>query len=145
MANEKINSELDELAFRIYAECVSRSPRAGEQLAIDCYRRAETFLVAREKIRNGTASLAKPDTTLSDCRAPNQPKNFPLNLVSQAFGNLSQVNRIAKWLEGHPPTDDDAEFVGQFKTAFPEHNWPMPEINRARVLFPNYVKAEVKV
>lgn len=140
MANEK-NPELDELAFRIYCEHVGTS-RGGDKLVIDSYRKAETFISVREKIRNGTMQLEKPDAgLLADCCAPNQPPNFPLNLISQQHGDLVQVNRIAKWLSSNPPTDDEPELVARFNRAFPGYAWPGPEINRARVVFPAFANA----
>lgn len=144
MANDKANPEIEELAFRIYAECLTNRMQASELLVIDCYRKAELWVSTRDKIRAGTATTAKPDTILADCRAPNQPKNFPLNMVSQAHGDLNKVNRIAKWFQANPPTDDQDELEARFTRDFPELSWPTAELNRARNLFPHFVKSEAK-
>lgn len=141
---DKTTTELDDLALRIYAECVALNPqRSGDQLAMDCYRRAESFLAIRDKLRDGKVTVPKPDG-MADCRAPNQPPHYPLNMISRQHGDLNKVNRVYKWLDANPPSDDEPALVNRFHQAFPELSWPLPEINRARVIFPVYVKADAK-
>lgn len=147
MANEKQNTtELDEFAFEIFKQSVARSPvnRGGEQQARAAYIKAEAFLAVRDKARAGELKAVKSDTpVLADCFAPNLKRNHPFNLVSQKFGDLNKVNRIAKWLDVNPtPESEPEELVSRINREFPDLSWDQPAINTARAIFPEYVGAK---
>ncbi len=64
MANETkaTNTELESVALKIYVERVSgmRFNRATEQLAIQSFKEAESFLAVRDMIRDGELDTNKP-------------------------------------------------------------------------------------
>lgn len=140
-AKQETNRELDELAFRIFAQRVAVSPRrGGEQDAIGAYRDAGVFLAVRGKIRDGSFD-AKPATgpVLADCFAPNLKTTHPHNLVSADRGDLTTVNRIQKFLNANPtPERNPLELVERFNRDFRGFEWDLPTINVARAIFPAY-------
>lgn len=137
------NSELDEFAFEIFKQSVANSPvnRGGEQHARAAYAKAEAFLAVRERVRAGEMKPAKQDgPKLCDVSAPNLRRTHPHNLVSQRFGDLAKVNRIAKWLDQNPtPESNPDELVDRLKYEFTDLDWDLPTINVARTIFPEYV------
>lgn len=142
MAENKTNTELDSLAFEIFKQSVASSPgnRGGEQQALASYKKAEAFIAVRDRVRSGEAKPVKADV-LADCSAPNLKPTHPFNLVSQRFGSLEKVNRIAQFLDKHPtPAGEPDELVGSINRAFPELSWDIPMINTARAIFPAYCK-----
>ena len=129
---DKINVELDELAFRIYSEMVAKQPAniAAERLALASYRKAESFLSVRGRVRSGELEATEPTgPQLADCSAPNLKKTHPHNLVSQRFGDLKRVEQIKAWLDKNPTAE-----------TYPELDWDVPTTNVARTIFPAYVK-----
>lgn len=143
MATDKQStSELDDLAFRIYAERVS-SGRGGEHIAVDAYRKAADFVAVRDKMRAGELNPQKPvGPQLADCSSPNLPKSHPYNLVSQRFGSLERVAKVKAWLDKNPtPESDPSELIPRLSAAFPDLAWDLPTINAARQIFPAYVGA----
>ena len=127
---EKLNQELDELAFRLYVERAATAAvnRLDEQTAIDCYRKAEAFLAVRDRVRSGEAVTVKPTgPQLADASCPNLKKTHPYNLVSQRFGDLKRVRQINQWLESHPTAD-----------SYEELEWDGPTVRTARQIFPAY-------
>jgi hypothetical protein len=139
VADDKM-TELDEIALQIYAQRQSAPRISGESDALDCYRRADAFLAVRAKVRKGELKAAKPTgPQLSDCCAPNLRKNHPLNLVSQKYGDLGRVDRIAKWLDTHPtPERDPEDLVIAFNREHGGLDWALHEIATARLVFPTY-------
>lgn len=154
MANDKTatSPELDELAFRIYTESVARTSgrRGGDKLAMDSFRKAESFLAVRDKVRSGELKTSSSDgPQLADCCAPNLPRNHPHNMVAAHYtdrksgqsipGDLAKVSRVAKWLAVNPtPESDPDELVQRLRSQFPELTWDLPTINVARAVFPAY-------
>lgn len=138
------DTELHELAFQIYCHRVAAQPinRAGAQIALDAFRKAEEFIAMRDQIESGEVSTAKPtESPLADCCAPNLPRTHPHNLVSQRFGDVNRVKRINDWFAKNPAPvqrDDEPQYVDRVRTMFPELGWDMPTINVARVIFPAY-------
>lgn len=152
MANEarKADMELDDLAFKIYAQRVAAGPvkGGGEREAKTAYQRARAFLEVRDAVRSGALEVAAPaGPQLADCCAPNLPPTHPLNLVSQTYGDLAKVRRIHDWLEKNPtPEKDTEELVARFRRAFSDVSWgkdhaeALATINTARAVFPAYCK-----
>src|SRR5687768_4787319 len=109
-------TELDELAFRLYAERIAKMPAGagGEAASAWAYRKAEEFVTVRDKVRNGE----KPDmasSRLSESSAPNLKPTHPHNLVSKRFAEshnggeakvLAMIREIHQWLLQHPHSDD---------------------------------------
>lgn len=145
MANEKPNPELDSFAFEIFKEVVAKSPasRGGEQQALAAYKKAEAFMAVRERVRSGDTKPAKVDgPVLADCFAPKLKKTHPHNLVSQKYGNLEKVNRIAQYLDKNPtPENEPDELIARFNREFTDLGWDLPAINTARAIFPAYCKS----
>ena len=144
MATEKtaVNPELDGLAFDIYKQRCANG-QGGEQIAIDSYRKATDFIAVRAKMQTGQLNPAKPEGIQADyCRAPNQPKTHPHNLVASNGGDLARVARINAWLNKNPtPESDPNELIPRLRSAFPELSWDLPTINIARQTFPAYCAA----
>ena len=143
------NKELYELAFELYVKRVAAQPlvRNAEHEAIEAYRKAESFLAVRDKIKSGGLVAVKQDgPQLADCCAPNLSPKHPHNLVSQRFGDpkLTLVNRIATWLDkNHPaPDQDEKDFALRMNREFPDLSWDPPAINTARAIFPAYCAAK---
>lgn len=136
------DTELDDLAFKIYAERVAAHPtrRSGETEAIDSYRQAEAFIAVRRRVKAGelkTTPVTGPQ--LADCWCPNIPRTHPYNLVSQQQGDLSKVNRIKRFLDVNPtPENDPAPLVAKVNREFGDLNWDLPTINLARTIFPSF-------
>lgn len=145
MADTKPNIELDSFAFEIFKEAVAKSPasRGGEQQARAAYVKAEAFMAVRDKVRAGELKAVKPDgPVLADCCAPNLKRTHPFNLVSQRFGSLEKVNRIAAFLDKNPtPEGEPDELIAKVNREFPDLSWDLPAINTARTIFPAYVKS----
>jgi hypothetical protein len=144
MAGEKQipNPELDSFAFEIFKQAVASSPhsRGGEQQALAAYKKAESFIGVRDRVRAGETKPAKSDgPSLCNCSAPNLRRTHPHSLVSERFGDLNKVNRIAKWLDINPtPENEPDELVSRINLEFPELSWDLPTINTARAIFPEY-------
>lgn len=142
MAENKPNTELDQLAFEIFTQMVAKSSinRGGEQQARAAYVKAEAFLAVRDRVRAGDMKAVKPEgPVMADCFAPNLKRSHPFNLVSQKMGDLNKVNRIAKWLDSNPtPESDPEELVTRINREFPDLSWDQPTINTARVILPEY-------
>lgn len=149
MANDKPavtgngTDELDDLAFRIYAERLAAHPsrRSGEAEAIDSYRQAEVFLGVRRRIKAGELKPAPAGAAslLADCWAPNLPRTHPYNLVSQQQGDLTKVSRIKRFLDANPtPENDPAPLIVKINRDFADLNlnWDLPTINLARAILP---------
>lgn len=151
MPAEPAQTELDQLAFEIFAQRVAGLPanKGTRSHAIAAYRQATDFVAVRQAVKAGELS-AKPPTgpQLADCCAPNLPATHPLNMVSARYeerkhgnatgrvvkGDLGKVQKIAQWLLEHPTATPD-----QFDIAFPNLNWDGPQLNVARDVFPSYL------
>ena len=122
---------LERRAFELF---IARRAQLGlrgdaEQIAAECYHDAEAFLKVFHRVRAGEDPTARPAVPqLSDCCAPNLKPTHPVNMVSQRFGTLEQVQRI------HTRLQADQEL-----TALPEFEWGAAEIHTARALFPAFV------
>jgi hypothetical protein len=140
--------ELDSLAFELFSKRAVHGRRSGEREALDAYKQAECFLATKKKLRNGEL---KKDTAqvMSECSAPNLPRNHPLNLVAGVYtdrrsgkqfpGDLGKVKRIHAWLQQHMTPDvNPEELVAALATDFQDLNWDLPTINIARAVFPTY-------
>lgn len=151
-SDNKTNAELDAFAFDIFKQtCAVRAVKGnGEQVVIDSYRKAETFMSVRDKIRSGALDVAEPvGPQLADCCAPNLPRNHPHNLVAKLYtnrngtsipGDLKKVGRIYEWLKANPtPETDQEQIVTRLAAQFSELGWDLPTINTARAIFPAYV------
>ena len=146
MATEEKNTELDDLAFEIFARRIATLPvhRAIERDILDSYRKAEAFLAVKAKVhaeglKTMVAAIEPPG---SDCRAPNLRRNHPLNLVSRVDGDLNKVKQVQKFLAVNPtPAIDPQELVTRLNRSFPDLGWDLPTINVAREIFPAYCKA----
>jgi hypothetical protein len=137
-------SEIDELAFRLYAERLCKMPAqaSGEAVSTWAYRKAEEFLSIREKVKSGGIAATASESKLSEVSAPNLKPTHPHNLVSQRFADknggeakvLSMLREIHNWLLQHPSTTDNP-------IAYSDRgiDWDVPTTNLARVLLPNYV------
>ncbi len=133
--------EVDELAFRLYAERISKLPAnaSGEAASAWAFRKAEDFLAVREKVKAGDMSVIVV-SNLSDVRAPNLKKTHPHNLVSRFHADehggeakvLAMIKEIHTWLLNHPRSDESP-------VAYDKLDWDVPTTNTARVIFPNYV------
>ena len=143
MANEKVDDELEALAFEIYKQAVAGgSAIASEQQALAAYHKAEAFISVRTRVRNGQLKAEKTTgPQLCDVRAPNLPRTHPHNLVSKVYGNLDRVRKIYAWLEANPtPEREPTELIPRLQAAFPDLSWDVPTINTARAIFPDYCK-----
>ena len=157
MANEKATGgfdDLDDLAFQIFSQSVAShaAKRGGEREAIESYRKAESFLAIRRRVKSGELKPKEPDgPQLADCCAPNLPRTHPHNLVARQFtdrktgaviaGDIARVNRIKQWLDRNPtPETNPDELVHRLGREFPDLNWTLVEINTARAIFPAYAK-----
>lgn len=130
-------TELDEFAFRLYAERVAKMPAQinGETSSIWAYKKAEEFLAVRARIKAGEELTKVPDgPQLNDASAPRLKPTHPHNLVSKRFGDLTRVRKIHEWLQKHPPRikPDQAPIV------FSELEWDEQTTNLAREIFPHY-------
>lgn len=140
MAKADISEELDELAFRLYAERISKSTAQvnGEQLTGWAYRKAQEFISARDKIKAGDKALTR-ESKLADASAPNLKKTHPLNLVSQRFAEenggedrvLNRIKDALGWLRDHPRSDENP-------IAYEGMDWDVPTTNLARTILPIY-------
>lgn len=141
------DSERERLAFEIFAKQVAgvRVNRVVEQEAIEAFRKADTFIAAREKVKAGALKESVETEVLADCRAPNMPAYHPLNLVARNGGNLEKVRRIYKLIEQTQSVDDSAQtnLVERINRTFPELQWDMSALNVARSIFPAYCKETV--
>lgn len=135
MANE--NTELDALAFEIFKSSAA-SQIAAEQQAVNAYARAKAFIAVRERAKAGKLDQAPAKSRLAPFCAPNLADKHPHNLVSQAKGDEQLVNRLAKWLDENPPTEDPDELVPKINRQF-DLGWRAQEISLARLLLPDYV------
>ena len=149
-------TELDRIALSIFSATVSGMPasRTGEMFAIRAYQHAESFLAVQKRVKSGgLKTKSEAQSALANCFAPNLPETHPLNLVSQKFGDLATIKKIHAWLEAHPvPEKEPAQFVREFKKAFPNLQWEGPTLgetlanfNVAREVFPAYVGKTVSV
>lgn len=141
MATKTDTTELDELAFRLYAERIAKMPAqaSGEASSRWAYRRAEEFISLRDRVRAGE-TVAASQTILADVSAPNLKKTHPHNLVSQRFCDdnggeqavLTRIKQIKDWLDKHPRSDESP-------VAYEPLYWDVPTTNLARVILPHYV------
>lgn len=150
MAKATDTSEIDELAFRLYAERIAKMPAQvnGEESSKWAYRKAADFIAIRDRIRDGE-STAERKTKLSEVSAPNLKPTHPHNLVSQRFCDanggeekvLARVKAINAWLLAHPRSDENPVALDQLDRFDPStrFDWDVPTTNLARVLLPNYV------
>jgi hypothetical protein len=135
------STELDELAFRLYAERIAKMPAQinGEESSRWAYVKAQDFLSIRDRVRGGEEPKLAT-SRLSDASAPNLKKTHPHNLVSRRFAKehggeekvLAMLKEIHNWLLNHPRSDESP-------VAFDKFDWDVPTTNLARVLFPDYV------
>lgn len=144
------NTELDELAFRLYAERISKMPTGagGEAASGWAYRKAEEFLSVRARVRSGQPT-AIYESKLSDVSAPNLRPTHPHNLVSQRFCEpnggeqkvLARIKQILDWLNKNPRSDTAPVALDQIDRFDPATrlDWDVPTTNLARVLLPHYV------
>lgn len=138
------SAELDDLAFRLFAERISKMPTntGGHDLSAWAYRKAEEFIATRERIKSGETTAA--ESKLSSCCAPNLKPTHPHNLVSQRFadqnGGESQVLAILKeiqaWLIQHPHNEENPPLYVNSRRGI---DWDAPATKLARVLIPHYV------
>lgn len=137
----KPNDELDELAFRLYAERIAKMPAQvnGEESSNWAYRKAQDFIVVRDRVRSGESPPA--ESRWSDASAPKLKPTHPHNLVSKRFvaevhgGDakaLSLIKEIVKWLETHPQSD-------MHQVAYDRFDWDVPTTDLARIILPQYV------
>jgi hypothetical protein len=136
---EADTTELDEFAFRLYAERVAKMPAQinGEESSRWAYVKAKDFMAIRDRVRGGEEPKST-ESRLSNASAPNLKKTH--NLVSQRFSGdnggeakvLSMVREIHAWLLSHPRSDDSP-------VAYDRLDWDVPTTNLARVLLPEYV------
>lgn len=125
---------------------------AGMRSAIECYKLADQFIAASAQVEAGAVEVESTGPQLADCSAPNQPVNFPHNLVSRRFGDAGLVNRVSQWLnkrprdkDGNEPSGIVEQFNRDFTGAFPFPDdavapapWTKTEIALARKLLPQY-------
>jgi hypothetical protein len=143
MAEEKPNTELEDLAFEIYSKRIAAAGNArhADAEALDCFRKAEAFLKVRASVRKGETKTVHAPSILADVHAPNLKRTHPHNLVSQKMGNLSKVKEINDWLNKNPtPETEPEELVSRLREAFSDLGWDLPTINTARAIFPAYCK-----
>lgn len=142
-------SEIDDLAFRLYAERLCKMPAAanGEAISVWAYRKAEEFLATREKVKSGGLQGSIGESKLSEVSAPNLKPTHPHNLVSQRYSSqypggeqqvLTIIKEVVQWLEKHPRSDEQP-------VAFTLQNnsrgidWDVPTTNLARNILPHYI------
>lgn len=100
-----------------------------EQLAIDCFRSAKSFLAVSELVQSGEIAAIDNDTNPLDVAcAPNLKKTHPVNLMSRAWGDVKKVESVLAELEADPSAESYEPF-----------GWGRPEVNQARALFPAVV------
>lgn len=134
-------TEIDELAFRLYAERIAKMPSqvGGEAVSAWAYRKAEEFLSVRTRVRDGE-SPSMDESKLSDASAPNLKPTHPHNLVSRRFAAshnggeqrvMAMIREIHAWLIAHPRSDES-------QVAYEKLDWDVPTTNLARVILPTY-------
>lgn len=131
---EMLSSQIEEKAFHLFAArtAVGFAKRGVEQIAMNCFRDAESFLTVAKNIRSGELSV-KPlvGKQLATVSAPNLKPTHPLNMVSQRFGNINRVKKIYEQLMAEPTLEKIEEF-----------DWGKPEIETARLIFPTYCESK---
>ena len=128
----KDTNEIDELAFRLYAERISKMPAQvnGEESSTWAYKRAKDFLAIRDRCRSGELDVTAPEgPQLDDASCPNQKPTHPFNVVSKRFGSFDQVRKLKELLDKN--TNDDS-------AAFRAIDWDAPTVRLARTIIPNY-------
>lgn len=133
------NNDVDELAFRLYAERVAGQPAQanGEASAAWAYRKAEDFISVRDKVKSGDVKVLAV-SKLADACAPKLKRTHPHNIVSQRFAAdnggearvLSMLKEIHTWLLQHPAADAQYDLL----------DWDAATTNLARNIIPNYVQ-----
>lgn len=139
-------TEVDELAFRLYAERLAGMPAqtSGDAAAIWAYRKAEEFLQTRDKVKSGAAAEQLLESKLSPVRAPNLKPTHPHNLVAQYHAEehggetrvLALLKEIMTWLNQNP---SDPERQVAYVNRSRGIDWDVPTTNLARTLIPYYV------
>lgn len=135
-------TEVDEFAFRLYAERIAKMPSHanGEAASAWAYAKANDFMAVRARVKSGEA-VSVADSKLSEASAPNLKPTHPHNLVSRRFAAshhggeakvLAMLREINAWLQAHPRSDEA-------QVAYDKLDWDVPTTNLARVLLPNYV------
>lgn len=128
---KQTDSALDSVALKLFSERSARiHGRAATQVAVQCFRDAETFLAVQAGYKTGQYELKQEASILADCYCPNQKKTHPHNLVSRELGDINRVRKILKDLDA----DKGMESYGELE-------WDKPTTNIARDIFPSFVKA----
>lgn len=142
MAKETADTtELDELAFRLYAERIAKMPpgASGETASGWAYKRAEEFLQVRSKVRAGEPAAV--ESKLSDVCAPNLKATHPHNLVSRRYAEsdhggeakaIAFIKSVVEWLKANPATNENPN-------PYKRLDWDVPTTNLAREILPQYV------
>ena len=117
------------VALELFKERSSQGGFNPKQLAIDCFRDATVFTdVAEEVMTSGIDLVAEDTNPLDEAFAPNLKRTHPINLMSQAWGDLSKVQIVLTDLEANPAAE-----------LYEPYSWGKPEVNQARALFPAVV------
>ena len=120
------SSQLTSIALELFKERSWQSGISPEQLAIDCYRDATAFLATTADVIAGKIELSSDETNPLDIAfAPNLKKTHPINLMSQALGDLAKVQSVLAELDANPGID-----------SYEQYGWGKTEVNQARALFP---------
>lgn len=132
------SNEVDELAFRLYAERVAGQPAQanGEASAAWAYRKAEDFVAVRERVKSGDTQVLAV-SRLADVSAPKLKRTHPHNIVSQRYAAenggeqrvLALLKEIHTWLQQHPAAD----------AQYDQLDWDAATTNLARNIIPHYV------
>lgn len=120
------SSQLTSVALELFKERSSHAGISPEQLAIDCYRDATAFLATTADVLSGKIDLQFEDANpLDEAFAPNLKRTHPINLMSQAWGDLEKVRTVISVLDANPAAE-----------SYETYSWGKPEVGQARALFP---------
>ena len=110
--------------------------RSSEQVAMQCFRDAQSFLKVSEQIAKGGIEDHPDNNPLDPAFAPNAKlkKNDPLNVMSREWGDIGKVRRILNELNATPAA-----------TTYEELGWGLQQVNQARDLFPAVVERADKL
>lgn len=118
-----VSERVQQTAFELFRS--SAVGVAPEMLAIRCFRAAQAFCDAADKIISGEVSIYQIDNNpLDDAYAPNLKKTHPVNIISKKWGDLKKA--VEAWEHVQNLSVKEYEPFG----------WSEPECNQARALFP---------
>lgn len=147
MPKTDTNPELDDLAFRLYVDRISKMPANanGTEVSRWAYAKAQEFAAVRQLVQSGDPGAIARKSRLADCATPNCKPNHPFNLVSQRYSEenggedavLKLVERIVSWLNAHPRNDQAPIALDQLDR-HTRLDWDATTTNLARVVLPEY-------